>query len=165
MEIYPLQDNSIVGVPVSFFDSFSKKSDENPTPGEVRIRVEITETHLKTEYYSVPNGAHLPFKWNNMTPDEKHLWLRNIGEKVKVNVEEIQERTDGVFQSWTGSHPEWTVTFTYTNEEVVSAPTREEAMERAREMIANTFHFDYREGVAALLASADADVIQGRHGL
>lgn len=130
----------------------------------VKVRVELTETRLLTKYYDIA-ASDLPHNWNSMSPDEQYTWMNNIGHFRKNTVDEIQERTDGVFLSWEKSHPEWTVTFTYTNTEIVSAPNRETAIARARELIAGTFQPQQREGAAQLLGDADVDVIDGRWGL
>ena len=130
----------------------------------LEVRVELTETRLITKCYSI-NASRLPEKWNSMSPDEQMSWIGINGKFHRVHVEDIQERADGVFMSWDKSHPEWTVTFTYTNTEIVSAPTRESAIARARELIAGTFQQQHKEGAAQLLGEADVDVLNGRYGL
>ncbi len=129
---------------------------------KVNVRVEVTETRLHSEYYDI-ESKDLPTNWNSMNQDEQHMWIRARGTLVKNNVEELQERTDGVFLSWDNTHPEWTVTFTYTQSEVISAPTRETAIDKARLAIARTFQDP--EGALQLLGDADVDVLHGRWGL
>jgi hypothetical protein len=129
---------------------------------KVQVRVEVTETRLSTEYYDI-DAKDLPPNWHSMNQDEQHVWIRARGNVVKNNVEEIQERTDGVFLSWEKSHPEWTVTFTYTQSEIVSAANREAAINKARMAIARTY--DDPDGAIQVLGDADVDVLDGRWGL
>lgn len=131
---------------------------------EIRARVELTETHLITRYYSVCEGD-LPDNWSKLSPDEQAIFLKINSRHIRDNVDEIQERTDGVYLTWDKSHPQWTVTFTYTNTEVVSAPNREAAIEVARDAIAQTYGKDNRDGAARVLRNADVDVENGNYGI
>lgn len=131
---------------------------------EIRARVELTETHLITRYYSVCEGD-LPENWSKLSPDEQAIFLKINSRHIRDNVDEIQERTDGVYLTWDKSHPQWTVTFTYTNTEVVSAPNREAAIEVARDAIARTYGKDNHHGAAGVLRNADVDVENGNYGI
>jgi hypothetical protein len=133
-----------------------------PTANQVNVRVELTETRLLTKYYDI---SELPDNWNSMIPDEQCAYIESRGTLRKTNVDEIQERTDGVYLSWEAGHPEWTVTFTYTNTEIVHAHSRLAAIEKARKAIAGTLSPEMREGAEQLLGDADVDVVTGRWGL
>lgn len=131
---------------------------------EIRARVELTETHLITRYYSVC-ANDLPENWNKLSPDEQAIFLKINCRHIRDNIDEIQERTDGVYLTWDKSHPQWTVTFTYTNTEVVAAPNREAAIKIAREAIAHTYGKENRIGAELVLGNADVDVVNGNFGL
>jgi len=131
---------------------------------EIRARVEITETHLITRYYAVCSND-LPQNWNKLSADEQAIFLKINCRHIRDNVDEIQERTDGVYLTWDKSHPQWTVTFTYTNTEVVAAPNRESAIKIAREAIAHTYGKENRIGAELVLGNSDVDVVNGNYGL
>jgi len=131
---------------------------------EIRARVEISEHHLITRYYSVCEGE-LPSNWNQLSPDEQAIFLKIHCRHIRDDVDEIQERTDGVYLTWDKSNPQWTVTFTYTNTEVVAAPTREKAIIAAREALAKAYGKDRRAGAEMVLLNSDVEVVNGNFGL
>lgn len=131
---------------------------------EIQARVELTETHLITRYYAV-SQKDIPENWCKLSPDEQAVFLKLNSQHIRDDVDEIQERMDGVYLTWGKAHPQWTVTFTYTNSEVVSAPNRETAIEIARRAIAQTYHKDRRSGAEQILRDADVDVDYGNYGL
>jgi hypothetical protein len=131
---------------------------------EIRARVELTETHLITRYYAVRENE-LPANWNKLSQDEQAVFISMRCQLLRNDVEEIQERTDGVYLTWEKSHPQWTVTFTYTNTEVVAAPTREVAIKVARDAIVRTYQKECRPGALNMLVDARAEVVNGNYGL
>lgn len=131
---------------------------------EIRVRIELTETKLLTKFY-VMSSNDMPSNWDSISEDEKAIVVMLRGRHIRENIEEIQERTDGVYLTWDKSHPQWTVTFTYTNSEVVSAPTREIAIATARRAIARTYGIDNSKGAEQVLGNSDVEVVNGNWGL
>lgn len=131
---------------------------------EMHIRVELTETKLLSKFY-IMSTADMPSNWEKLTSDEKAIFVMLNARHVNENIEEIQERTDGVYLTWDKSHPQWTVTFTYTNSEVVSAPSRAEAIQVAREVIAQSYDIADRNGAEQVLFNADVEVFNGNWGM
>jgi hypothetical protein len=127
-----------------------------------RVRVEATDTKLYSEYYEI---SDMPSDWVTMNQDEKHMWLRRHGALINSEIEELQERTDGVFLSWDKSHPEWTVVFTTSSTqhaEIISAPDSPAAIAAAREHIKSTCGNAYS---TMLELTASVTVQSGRYGL
>ena len=127
-----------------------------------RVRVEVTDTKLYSEYYEI---ADMPSDWVTMNQDEKHSWLRRHGALINSEFQSLQERTDGVFLSWDRSLPEWTVLFTTStaqHAEIISAPDKGAAIAAAREQIKSTCGNAYS---TMLELTASVDVQPGRYGL
>ena len=128
----------------------------------IRVRVEVTDTKLYSEYYEI---ADMPSDWVTMNQDEKHSWLRRHGALINSEFQSLQERTDGVFLSWDRSLPEWTVVFTTSttqHAEIISAPDIPAAIAAARAQIKSTCGNAYS---TMLELTASVDVQSGRYGL
>ena len=128
----------------------------------IRVRVEVTDTKLYSEYYEI---AEPPVDWVTMNQDEKHSWLRRHGALINSEFQSLQERTDGVFLSWDRGLPEWTVLFTTStaqHAEIISAPDKDAAIAAARAQIKSTCGNAYS---TMLELTASVDVQPGRYGL
>ena len=125
---------------------------ENPTI--IKVRTEETSTQLFTNYYEVEQT--LPFGWGRMEDEEKHHWLKRNATLINHEIEDVKSNIDGVFNSWGDSDPEYTVTFTYTASEVVSAASKPEAVAKARKIMAS-FH----KTAESVLLDADINVSNG----
>ena len=128
----------------------------------IRVRVEVTDTKLYSEYYEI---AEPPVDWVTMNQDEKHSWLRRHGALINSEFQSLQERTDGVFLSWDRGLPEWTVLFTTStaqHAEIISAPDKGAAIAAARAQIKSTCGNAYS---TMLELTASVDVQPGRYGL
>lgn len=130
-------------------------SDKQPTL--VHVRAEETLTQLSTCYYEVIET--LPFNWGRMSDEEKHHWLKRNAKMSNRVIEDTKVDLNAVFNSWGGSDPEWTVTFTYTHSEVVNAASRPEAVAKARKAVASFY-----PTAESVLGDADVDVSSGRDG-
>ena len=130
---------------------------ENPTM--IKVRTEETSTQLSTCYYEVEQV--LPFGWGRMSDDEKQHWLKRNATMVNREIEDTKSNIDGVFNSWGDSDPDplYTVTFTYTASEVVSAASKPEAVAKARKIMAS-FH----QTAESVLLDADINVSNGHDG-
>jgi hypothetical protein len=129
---------------------------------KIQVRVEATDIKMYTRFYAVDR---LPDQWSTMEQEEQHMWLCRFGTWIKENVEDVQERTDGVFVSWDNSHPEWTVTFstsTSAHTEIVSAPSERAAIEKAREHLKIVCGAAY---ASMMELTADVKVQGGRYGI
>ena len=128
----------------------------------IRVRVEVTDTKLYSEYYEI---AEPPVDWVTMNQDEKHSWLRRHGALINSEFQSLQERTDGVFLPWDRGLPEWTVLFTTStaqHAEIISAPDKGAAIAAARAQIKSTCGNAYS---TMLELTASVDVQPGRYGL
>ena len=94
-----------------------------------------------------------------MGDEEKHHWLKRNATLVSHEIEDVKSNIDGVFNSWGDSDPEYTVTFTYTASEVVNAASREDAVIKARKILATQY-----QSATQVIEDADVDISSGRDG-
>lgn len=130
------------------------KTPPNEESTVIKVRTKETSTQLLTCYYEVEQI--LPFNWGRMGDDEKQHWLQRNATMVSREVEDVKSNIDGVFNSWGNSNSEYTVTFTYTASEVVRAMSREDAVIKARKILATQY-----QSPAQVIEDADVDIWTG----